>query len=101
MLPRLDLVLKPIAPARAGHDGQAPWPWALYPIHLRFHHLLPLGKICKRAILGENFSGERITINATIIQYFEAVMAVDHRPVRSDFQRTGLAWLQRVDEFLG
>ena len=47
----------------------------------------------------ERFS--RINIDTTIIQYFEAVMAVDHRPVRSDFQRTGLAWLQRIDEFLG
>jgi hypothetical protein len=96
--PCLDLVCKPIAPAWARHNGQAPRPGALYPIHVRFHDLLPF---CQRALLGEDVSGEGININTTIIQYFEAVMTIDYRPVWSDFQRAGLPWLQRVDAFLG
>src|SRR5262249_38794547 len=73
--PCLDLVLKPIAPAWARHNGQASRPWALYPVHVRFHGLLPF---CQTALLGEDVSGERIKINTTIIQYFEAVMTIDH-----------------------
>jgi hypothetical protein len=65
---------------------------------MRFHDLLPL---YKRALLGEDFSGECININTTIIQYFEAVMTIDHRPVWSSFQCTGLSWPQRVDEIFG
>jgi hypothetical protein len=91
LLPCLDLVFKPIAPAWARHNGQASGPWAVYPVHLRFHDLLPF---CQRTLLGEDVSGERININTTIIQYFEAVMTIDHRPVRSDFQRAGLSWSQ-------
>ena len=49
----------------------------------------------------EDFSEQCVHIDTPIIQYFEVVMTIDHRPVRSNFQRTGLAWLQQVDEDLG
>jgi hypothetical protein len=61
--PGLDLVFKPIAPTWARHNGQAPQPWAFYPVHVCFHDLLPFRQ---RALLGDDVSGECININTTV-----------------------------------
>jgi hypothetical protein len=46
------------------------------------------------SLLGEDFSGQGIDIDATSSPDFEALMPIKHHPIWPGFQRAWLSWLQ-------
>src|SRR5881409_3172431 len=78
-----------------GEDGEPTWPGSFYPIAL-----FPHGVLLRELGFRNNFSRQRIDIHSPISKNLDAVVAIDHCPIRSGLERSRLSWFERVYKFL-
>src|SRR5262245_52985336 len=95
--PRLDLILKPVAASRTGHDCQATGPRPRNPKEICSHGTSLWSRDPYNGSFGMISRGREFHIDAAIAKDFDAVVTVDDRAVGSHFERSLLTRLPRTN----
>src|SRR5262245_13928441 len=95
--PRLDLIRKPVAASRTGHDCQATGPRPRNPKEICSHGTSLWSRDPYNGSFGMISRGREFHIDAAIAKDFDAVVTVDDRAVGSHFERSLLTRLPRTN----